>query len=214
MAAPRVSARSPRSAGAGLPVWACVGAAAATIVGAASVLLWMGRVPVSTTGAVRLWSGDAWGPENSQQLFDPYSFTHVTHGVLIYGLLFLLARRVPLRSRGVLAVALEALWEVGENTNAVIDRYREVTMALGYYGDSVLNSVGDILACVIGFTLAARLSVRTTVCFVLGLEVVLALWIRDSLLLNVVMLIYPIEAVRTWQLELVRTESEEQITVP
>lgn len=182
-----------------LPLWACAAAGIAIIAVAIVALRWMGRTPFSTSGLVQLWSADAWGPENSQQLFDPYTFTHITHGALIYGLLWSLAGGLPLRVRGLLAVALEASWEVYENTDAVIERYRAATIAVGYYGDSVFNSVGDILACLVGFALAARLPVRATVALVIGLELVLALWIRDSLVLNVIMLLYPIESLKTWQ---------------
>src|SRR5262245_56769717 len=107
----------------------------------------MGRPLVCRCDVVRLWTSDAWGPENSQQLSDPYTFTHVTHGVLLYALPRLLAPRLSLPVRALLAIALESGWEVFENTDAVIERYRTATLALGYYGDSVLNSAGDIVAC-------------------------------------------------------------------
>ncbi len=180
--------------------WAYLGVAMAIICVATAILLAMGRTPWCRCGSIKLWTGDAWGPENSQQFTDPYTFTHITHGVLLYLLLHLVARRLPLGTRTVVAVALESGWEILENTDMVINRYRAATLALGYYGDSVFNSVGDILACAVGFMLAARLPVRVTVGMVILLEVALTLWIHDSLLLNIVMLIYPIEAVRTWQL--------------
>lgn len=182
------------------PAWMYVAAAASIVTVAAMILLAMGRTPWCRCASIKLWSGDVWGPENSQQFTDPYTFTHITHGVLLYVLLHLVASRLPLRARAVLAVALESGWEVLENTDMVINRYRAATMALGYYGDSVFNSVGDILACAAGFVLAARLPARVALVLVILLEVALTLWIRDSLLLNVVMLIHPIQAVRTWQL--------------
>jgi len=182
--------------------WACFFLAIVIVAVAAVLLRWQGRSWFSTTGVMSAWSGDAWGRENSQQLFDPYTFTHITHGVLIYALVWLLAGKLPLRMRLLLVITLEASWEVYENTDAVIERYRAATMALGYYGDSVFNSVGDTLACVVGFFLAAKLPVRATVWTAIGLELLLTLWIRDSLLLNIVMLIHPIEAVKTWQLEI------------
>ena len=166
---------------------------------AALILLAMGRTPWCRCDSIKLWTADAWGPENSQQFTDPYTFTHITHGVILYLLLWVAAREQPRGARAILAVALESAWEVLENTDMVINRYRAATMALGYYGDSVLNSMGDILACALGFTLAARLPKRVTVGMVVALELVLTVWIRDSLLLNIVMLVYPIEAVRTWQ---------------
>ena len=182
------------------PAWTYVALSTAIIGVAALILLAMGRTPWCRCDSIKLWTNDAWGPENSQQFTDPYTFTHVTHGVLLYLLLWVVARKQLLGTRVVLAVALESGWEILENTDMVINRYRALTMALGYYGDSVLNSVGDILACVVGFALAARLPTRATVGMVIVLEVTLTLWIHDSLLLNIVMLIYPIDAVRTWQL--------------
>lgn len=189
------------SAGASRPAppWLYAVAAAVIVAGAAAILLAMGRAPFCRCEAIRLWSGDAWGAENSQQLTDPYTFTHLTHGILFYALLHLLAPRLSLPARALLAVAAESTWEVLENTDAVIDRYRAATMALGYYGDSVFNSVGDIAACAVGFALAARLPARATALLVVAMEAVLTLTIRDSLLLNIVMLVHPIEAVKVWQ---------------
>jgi Protein of unknown function (DUF2585) len=183
-----------------VPFWVYPTAAAAIMALAAAILLAMGRTPWCTCGTIKLWTGDAWGPENSQQLTDPYTFTHITHGVLLYFFLQLVARRLPLRARGVLAIAAESGWEVLENTDMVIRRYRAATMALGYFGDSVINSMGDILACAVGFLLASRLPTRLTVIMTVALELALTIWIRDSLLLNIVMLVHPIEAVRRWQL--------------
>jgi hypothetical protein len=184
-----------------VPLWVCIGVSLVIVGLAALVLLAMGRAPYYASGPVTLWYGDAWGPHNSQQFSDPYTFTHITHGALLYWLLQLIARRLSLRWRGVLAVAAESGWEILENTDTVINRYRAATMALGYYGDTVLNSVGDISACAIGFLLASRLPTRVTVAMVILLELTLTLWIRDSLLLNVVMLIYPIAALKRWQLQ-------------
>jgi hypothetical protein len=179
--------------------WTSIMASIAIVATAAVLLLSMGRDPIYRSG-FRLWYGNAWGPENSQQLSDPYTFTHVTHGVLFYALLHLLLRGRPLRVRALTALAAESAWEVLENTDAVIDRYRTATMALGYYGDSVINSLGDIGACMIGFALAAALPARATASLVVLLELALTVTIRDSLLLNIVMLVHPIEAVRVWQL--------------
>jgi hypothetical protein len=173
--------------------------AAAIMALAATILVALGRTPFCRCDSIKLWTSDAWGPENSQQLADPYTFTHVTHGVLLYWLLAAAAPRVTLARRAVLMIAAESAWEVLENTDAVIDRYRAATMAVGYYGDSVLNSMGDILVCALGFALAARLPVRATIALVLTLELALTLTIRDSLLLNVLMLVHPIGAVRAWQ---------------
>jgi hypothetical protein len=146
-----------------------------------------------------LWSGDPWSSDNSQQLLDPYSFTHMLHGIVLYGLLALVAGRLAPLWRLWLAVSIEALWEIVENSEFVIRRYREETAALGYHGDTILNSVSDIIVCGLGFVLAGRLGASRTVALFLVTEVVLVFWIRDSLLLNVLMLIYPLDAIREWQ---------------
>ena len=145
------------------------------------------------------WVSDARGPHNSQHLLDPYSFTHVLHGVLLCGLLAWTLPRLPSAWRLVLVVGLEALWEVIENSAFVIQRYRAATAALGYQGDTIANSLGDILSCIAGFLLAPRLGIRGSAALCAVIEVVLLLWIHDSLLLNVVMLIYPFDAIKAWQ---------------
>ena len=174
--------------------------AVAAVVAASAVALRLeGRLWLCSCGHFRLWLGDAWSAETSQQLFDPYSFTHVLHGFAFCGLLALAWPRAGWRWRLWAAVTLEALWEVFENTEFVIGRYREATAALGYTGDTVVNSLGDVAACAAGFLVARRLGlVRTLLLFALT-EVVLLLWIRDSLLLNILLLIYPSETLRAWQ---------------
>ncbi len=164
------------------------------------MLLTMGRPLWCTCGTIKLWVRDPSGPETSQQFTDPYTFTHITHGVLLYSLLRFAAGTRRISTRAALAVTLESGWEVIENTNWVIDRYRDATTALGYYGDSVVNSTGDILACALGFALAARLPTRLTVVLVALLEAGLTIWIRDSLLLQTLMLLHPLHAIKTWQL--------------
>ena len=159
----------------------------------------MGRPLTYRHGPVRIWSGDISNDQNSQQIADPYTFTHVTHGALFYGLTSLALPSASLGLRLLGGVALEAALESYENTRTVIERYRAATISLGYYGDSVLNSVGDILACVIGFWLAARLPRQATLGWVVASEVLLALWIRDNLTLNILMLVSPLQAVRAWQ---------------
>ncbi len=172
---------------------------AGVLAAAAFVLRWQGRLWLCSCGRFRLWLGDAWGSETSQQLFDPYSFTHVLHGFAFAGLLALLAPKLSARWRLTLAVALEALWEIVENTRYVIDRYREATAALGYTGDTVVNSLGDIAACALGFAAAARLGLARSVLFFVLVEAALLVTIRDSLLLNIVMLVYPLDSIRAWQ---------------
>lgn len=174
-------------------------AVAGVLAAAAFTLRWQGRLWLCSCGRFRPWLGDAWGSETSQQLFDPYSFTHVLHGFVLCGVLAFLLPRAGWRWRLALAVAAEAAWEVIENTEFVINRYRETTAALGYNGDTVVNSLGDVLACTAGFLIARRLgALKTLIVFALT-EVVLLLWIRDSLLLNVLLLVYPSETLRAWQ---------------
>jgi hypothetical protein len=170
------------------------------IVAVAGLELAMGRTPAYSRGPIRLWSGDINSAENSQQLLDPYSFTHVSHGVVFYALTRLALGPQRAMLRAIVAIAAEAAWEVYENTDTVINRYRTATIALGYYGDSVINSVLDVVACGLGFVLAWKLPPRVTVAGVIVLEIALALTIRDNLTLNIVMLLHPVDAIRRWQL--------------
>lgn len=178
---------------------AYVAAGAATVALAAVAELALGRKTWGIAGQPGFWSGDVNSPHNSQFLFDPYSFSHITHGVLLFGLLWMVAERLPVRVRALIVLAAESAWEVFENTDLVIQRYRAATISLHYYGDSVMNSMGDIATCMIGFALANVLPLRVSIAAVLILELVLALWIRDGLLLNIIMLIHPVLAIRSWQ---------------
>ncbi len=173
----------------------------ALVIGAMVALeLGMGRPVSYQNGPVRLWSGDVASDQNSQQIADAYTFTHVIHGALFYGLTHLLMGPAPMALRTVVAITLEAAWEALENTDMVVNRYRAATVSLGYYGDSVTNSVADVIACLVGFLLAWKLPRSATFTWVVATEVILALWIRDNLTLNIIMLIYPIEAIQRWQL--------------
>jgi hypothetical protein len=167
--------------------------------GMTSILLAMGRVPICACGTVKLWHGAVNSAENSQHLADWYSPSHLVHGLLFYALFRALAPRAPLGPRALLATLLEAAWEVAENTDMVIRRYREATMALGYEGDSVVNSVADLGFMLVGFWLAARLPVWASVVLGIGLELLALAVIRDNLTLNVLMLLYPVPAIRDWQ---------------
>ena len=160
----------------------------------------MGRSTWGVGGTPGFWSGDINSSHNSQFLFDPYTLTHVIHGVLLYALVALVLPRASLPSRLLIATALESGWEILENTSFIIDRYRAETISLNYYGDSIVNSLGDILACILGVLLASRLPKRVTIIGVIAIEIVLLVWTRDNLTLNIIMLIHPSQAIRAWQL--------------
>lgn len=172
----------------------------AILIATALLLRSTGRSWWCSCGQLFLWAGDICSAHNSQHLLDPYSFTHLLHGVALYWLLALVAPSWPTNWRLALATLLEALWEVGENSAYVIQRYREATAALGYQGDSVVNSLGDILCCIAGFLLAGRLGFRRSLALFLLVEALLIFWIRDSLILEVLMLSHPVEAIKAWQL--------------
>ena len=173
----------------------------ALVMGVTAVLLrYEGRLWICSCGYVLLWAGNTKSADNSQHLFDPYSFTHILHGFVFYALLALTVPRLAVAWRLALALTIEAIWEVIENSPAVIERYRQATLALGYEGDTVVNSLADILCCGIGFMLARRLGFRRSLAVFIATEVILILWIRDSLILNVVMLLFPIEAIKKWQM--------------
>jgi hypothetical protein len=186
-----------KGVGAGAP-WPWL-AAITTAAVAAAGLRALGRSWLCDCGVTRFWTGEAWGAETSQQLFDPYSFTHVLHGFVFC---WLLAWGLPKLSAGWrlwAAVLVELSWELFENTEFVIRRYREATAALGYNGDTILNSLGDVAACALGFGLAARLGLRASLALFAVVEVALLVMIRDSLLLSVLMLVFPTESLKAWQ---------------
>lgn len=146
------------------------------------------------------WSGNVCSAANSQQFLDPYSFTHILHGIAFFIILKLALPRVAPLWRLCLAITIEAAWEVLENTTFVIERYRAATGALGYLGDTVVNSLGDILCCGIGFLIARVFGWRRSVIVFVVTELVLLFWIRDGLTLNIIMLLHPIETIRAWQM--------------
>ena len=171
------------------------------IVAAAIAEYLMGHPLICKCGYVKLWHFDVQSAENSQHLIDWYTPSHIIHGFLFYWLLWLLSRWIPLSfgARLVLAVAIEASWEVVENTDWVINHYRELTISLDYYGDSVINSVMDILFMVLGFFMAAYLPVWLTVLIAIALELFVGAMIRDNLTLNVLMFVWPLDSVLQWQ---------------
>ena len=165
----------------------------------AIVLAAMGQPPICTCGTIKLWVGTVGGPENSQQIADWYSFSHVIHGIGFYFLLWLIFPRAPVALRFALAVGIEGAWEIFENTPFIIDRYRQQALANGYVGDSVLNSVCDTLMAMIGFVFARRAPVWANVALVIALEVFVGFMIRDNLTLNIIQLIHPNAAISRWQ---------------
>jgi len=166
---------------------------------AAALLLAMGRNPICTCGTVDLWVGTRDSPKTSQMLADWYSLSHIVHGLIFYALLWLVARRLGVGPRFLIALFIEASWEVIENTPMVIDRYRATTAALGYTGDSVINSLSDILMMAFGFLLARKLPLWATIVLLVTLEVVPLFVIRDNLTLNIIALIAPNPTIQAWQ---------------
>ena len=177
----------------------CLLMAAGVVVLQALVLHAMGQPLICTCGTIKLWHGIVSSPENSQQLTDWYSYTHVIHGFGFYLLLWLMVPRASFGLRFALAVGLEASWEIIENTPLVIDRYRHLALAQGYFGDSVINSVGDTLAGAFGFVLARILPVWSTVTLAIAMELFVGFMIHDNLTLNIIQLVHPNGIISHWQ---------------
>jgi hypothetical protein len=165
----------------------------------ASILWFMGRLPVCACGTIKLWHGIVQSSENSQHVFDWYTLSHLLHGFAFYLLAALVLPRASFGASLLFAVALEGSWEVVENTEFVINRYRAETISLAYFGDSILNSVFDTVAMIAGFAFASQVSVRFLIASAAVIELGLAWWIRDNLTLNVIMLLHPLDGIRTWQ---------------
>jgi len=165
----------------------------------AGVLWMLGRTLWCGCGQPVPWSWQVESRHNSQHLIDPYTFTHLLHGVVFFAVLSPLAGRVSGPTRWLIATVIEAAWEVLENTPLIIERYRAATISLDYYGDSIANSVFDVIACLVGYAITSRLRWYSSAALFVLVEAVLLVTIRDSLLLNVIMLVAPSETILQWQ---------------
>lgn len=170
------------------------------VVGLVAALRAAGRLWWCACATPRLWIGDVYSSHLSQHLFDPYSFSHLLHGLIFYGVLRLLAPSTTRLQQLLFALSLEAGWEILENSPFIIDRYRQSTMALNYYGDTIVNSVGDLLSCAVGFWLGSAMRWWVSVVLFLAVELGMLGLYRDNLTLNLLMLVAPSEAVKAWQL--------------
>lgn len=180
--------------------WTAVTITSAVLLATAGILLAMGRVPWCTCDTIKLWHGVTWSSENSQHLTDWYTPSHVIHGILFYWWLGRWKKKWSMEKRFLIGLLIEVGWEILENSPLIINRYRETTISLDYFGDSVINSIFDIIAMIVGFWAAYRLPIRTTIILVIILELFVGYSIRDNLTLNVIMLLYPFEFIKNWQL--------------
>ncbi len=162
-------------------------------------LFFQGRVWWCKFGDLAPYINDAWSQHTSQHLFDPYSFTHILHGVIFFWFSYPIFSKLSNSRRFLISVFVEAAWESLENTNFIIDKYRENTASLDYFGDSIFNSVGDVIACAIGFWIALKLGWRRSLALFILTEIVLIFWIHDSLLINIILLIHPFDTIKQWQ---------------
>ncbi len=195
---------APRRQPAGKPRAVCAGVVAAgtlaMVAVTAGLLRLLGRRWWCKCGSLHLWIGNVWSGHNSQHLFDPYTFSHFQHGLLLYGALSFFTRKSICGAGFLAAILIECMWEVVENTSWLIEKYREATISLDYYGDSIVNSIADIAVCAAGYWFASCQPAAISCWAFAAVEVIMILWIRDSLILNALMLIFPTDAIKNWQL--------------
>lgn len=178
--------------------WLAIGV---TLIAFITTLIMMDRPPICACGTVKLWHGVVQSSENSQHIADWYTFSHIIHGFIFYGLGWLFLRNHSLGLRLLLAILIEGGWELLENSPVIIDRYRAATISYGYEGDSILNSFFDIIWMIGGFLFAASKRIKTwwVIALAIGFELMALATIRDNLTLNVWMLVAPNDIIREWQ---------------
>lgn len=182
-----------------IPAWYYATAVVAVIVIGVSMEITAGRTLICKCGDIKLWEAGVNTSGNSQHISDWYIFSHIIHGFIFYGILWLFTRRLPQGLRIVIATLVEVAWEVFENSSFIINRYRAATISLDYFGDSVLNSVFDMLFMLVGYVMAMKMPVWMTVVLAVAMELFVGYYIRDNLTLNIIMLVHPVDAIKTWQ---------------